>query len=186
MLLWLITHNHCAQFAPPGLGPRKQRAAAGAPRYVLIRSMKRSWALLNLVILSACGGGSNDDALSRTIQGLWRSSCNLEQISYVRREIEFWEGSVALRIDAFDEPDCQTSGLSITKEGVYTIGVAAISSEGRRVGTVDISWIDQSGDVGEVEKTAVDIEGDVLYLGEFDEATGIPTIDYDVEWVRTN
>ena len=33
MLLWLIAHNHCAQFASSGLGPRKQRAAAGASRY---------------------------------------------------------------------------------------------------------------------------------------------------------
>ena len=35
MLLRLIAHNQCTQFAPAGLGPRKQRAAAGAQRYVL-------------------------------------------------------------------------------------------------------------------------------------------------------
>ena len=32
MLLWLMAHNQCAQFAPSGLGPRERRAAAGGLR----------------------------------------------------------------------------------------------------------------------------------------------------------
>ena len=59
-----------------------------------------------------------------------------------------------------------------------------MSSDGFNVKELTLNELDNVGSVVGVENGVYHIENDVLYLGIFDDVTGIPSLNYDRAWER--
>lgn len=59
-----------------------------------------------------------------------------------------------------------------------------ISSEGINVRGLTMSELENDGSFLGVEEGVYHIENDVLFFGTFDEATGIPTLEFGRVWEK--
>ena len=151
-----------------------------------------------VVLLQACGAGSDDDPVlpvidpARPIDGVWATDCYLnsgstDSLRWRQSTFTFDNGSMSLRFGDYPDARCSSSSSELITgagDGSYQLGGTITTDNGVDVRELDLNYGDQVNEFIELE--IVYRDGNILYLG-FDtndeNAVLRPTrIDFDIPY----